>query len=201
MTSLDKIKIKNLLEKYSKEELAEQLAFYKDLEYKGNVYYENIPKYHYSVRQLILMVSKFNENVLKNLLDCSFNINKKKQSRTMKKYNINKTLLNLAGGLARQYKTEFKSSAPRIKKTKDTSELLDCHSQMSNCYPASYKKYVEKFIENHPIEKWHIDEFDDKFNEIKIDNEVKYSCKNCEKNLKKNSRKQHLKNCKGKSNE
>lgn len=198
MTELKKVELDNLLEKYSKEEIAEQLLFYKDLDGKGNVYYENAPENHYSIRQLILMSSNLDEKTVNELLNCSFTKNKEKQSRNISKYNTHRNILMLAGSLSRQYKTEFKNRAPRTKKTKETKELLDCHSQICNWYPPSYLKHVKKYIEENPLKEWHKDKLDDKFTQTEIDGIVKYICKECNKNLMKKSRSSHLNFCKGK---
>jgi len=186
-----------LVNKYTKEQLAEQLLFYKDLDRKGNVYYEYPPEDHFSVRQLIKMVCPGKETDI--LLNCSFTKNDKNQKRDIGKYNTHKNILNLANKLSRYYVKDYKTSAPRTKGYKETNELLDCKSSICNWYPSSYIKYVREYINSNPIKEWYKgskDELEDKFNTTTVDNVVKYICITCNKHLLKDSRRRHLITCK-----
>ena len=188
--------LKILLDKYTKEQLAEQLLFYKDLDRKGNIYYEYAPKDYFSVRQLIKIVCP--DISTDNLLNCSFIKNDKNQKRDIGKYNTHKNILNLASKLSRKYAKEYKTSTPRTKGNKETRELLNCKSSICNWYPASYVKYVREYINYNPIEEWCKgckDELEDKFIKTTINNTVKYNCVTCKKTLMKDSRRKHLHSC------
>jgi len=191
--------VQTLVDKYSKIELAEQLAFYKELERKGNVYYLDRPKGHYTLNEFLQFATGYNREQLKILLDMGFTKTDKSQRRSIKKYNRHSNLLALASLLSQKYVFEHKGEhCPRVKGSKKTSELLDCKSGFKNYYPSSYLDDVKQFLNNHPIKEW-CDDYKGKvmedFEEVCVDGETKYKCTRCGSSsiMKKNSRSGHRK--------
>jgi hypothetical protein len=202
---------KILLEKFNKEELAEQLAFYKKLERKGNVYYEYLPSGHCSLRMLIEMacIKDHTKEEINSLLIMKFKkvlVTKKnsvKQTRCVANYNRHSNMLRLSGLLSVLYKRQHNGkSCPRIKNehlSKTTEELLDCRSGSHNCYPISYLGNVKNYMKFHPLKEWHLEHLKtetiiDGYDKITYTNgEVKYKCTNCSVILKAASRKAHTK--------
>lgn len=191
-----------LLQNNTKEELAEQLMFYKHLERQGNIYHIKLPHNHHSVVQLLKMATLYSDDQLKEMLDFSFMKNDRTQSRSITKYNKHRNFLNLSKSLANQYYHEYKCCSPRIKGNISTDQILDFRSNVKNVYPYKYIDVVKIFLKNYPIEKWHINKSsictsNDKHFTLKIiENQEKFECNYCEICLIKSSRKRHLKCCK-----
>jgi hypothetical protein len=197
--------IELLIKKYTVLELAEQLKFYKDLENVGNVYYQEVPQEHHSLIDLIKMASpEIHPNEMSIMLDMKFTNTVKSQFRKREKYNINKNLLRLAIQLSQDYKAEHSNrSCPRVKngKTqKSTHELLNGKSGSHNTYPGTYVKKVKSYLKKYPLKHWcdFVIEEIEGYNVIEDIGELKYQCIYCEKILKKKSRNNHKKICKGK---
>jgi len=191
--------INKLMQTKTTRELAEQLQFYKNLDKIGNVYYQHIPQKHFSLRHMLYQAMPTQIDLVKKTLNISFQKTPNNQQRSLKKYNIHRTLLVLANKLAVEYRREFKACAPRIKQHKKTDELLDGKIGMSNCYPEKYIKYVKEFLKFHPIEKWInnlVSQFENDFSTVIQDDIEKYKCNRCDKVIKKNSRAGHMKSCK-----
>lgn len=199
---------RTLVDKYSKIELANLLAFYKDLDRKGNVYLLERPKDHYSLNEFLQFATGYNKEQLKKMLDMGFTKTDKSQRRSIEKYNRHSNLLALASLLAQKYVLEHNGEhCPRVKGSKKTSDLLDGKSGFKNYYPSSYIDTVKKFLNNHPINEWSSDYtgkvLEDFEEVITSDGETKYKCTRCGSGsvLKKNSRSGHRKHhCHPKTN-
>jgi hypothetical protein len=178
-----------LLETYTKEELAQKLSYYNDLERNGCVYSLIKPVDHYTVIELISMVSKKTTQEVKALIDIRFSKTKKKQYRSIEKYNRHHTYMKLSGKVAHEFFKEHKGSSPRIKVSKETEDIPNCRSSgFKNVYPLQYKEVVKNFLKEYPLNKWH-EEFDIKGFE-KTEN-GKYKCDLCSKSYCRQYRNKH----------
>jgi len=197
MEELKNAEINGLLSNYSKQQLAEKVAFYEDLMRSGNVYLKKIPQDHYSVVDLLEMSTGYDKETLSELLNCGFETTANAQSRSIEKYCRHRHLLNLSGQLAQEYQREYQCCSPRVKGNINTNDILNARSNVKNVYPSKFIDIVKKFLEYNPIEEWHnknsLSAIDTHFTEQ--DNE-KFECNYCKKCLKKKSRKKHLETCK-----
>ena len=187
-----------LMKNNTKQELAEQLAYYKSLDADGNVYHREAPKNHSSLRQLIATASGIPINQLGYLLDISYVMTDTKQERPLTKYNRNRNLLMLGGNLSSLYRKDNKTACPRVKNNKETGELLAGCSSIKNMYPDKYVKHVKDYLKNHPLKDWHSEYkgiLTDTFNELPEDEDgvIKWKCVKCDSIICKNSRYTHLK--------
>jgi hypothetical protein len=170
---------------------------YRDLERQGNVYHNKVPLNYKPLISLLEIETKIPKEKLFEIINMKFKKTEKTQSRSIEKYNTQYHLLRLATFLSTIYNKEFKSCTPRVKISKKTKELLDCKSGLRNVYPINYTKYIKEFLVKYPLEKWclkYVATDDIKgFEEVTIDNIIKYKCLTCDKLLLKVSRKSHLK--------
>lgn len=189
--------VQTLVDNNSKIELAEQLAFYKNLDRKGNVYYLEPPEGHHSLNEFLQFATGYDRKQLIELLDMGFTKTDKSQRRSIQKYNRQANLLALASLLSQKYVFEHNGEhCPRVKGSKKTSELLECKSGLKNYYPSAYLKDVKQFLNYHPITEWcnnYKGKVMEDFEEICIDGETKYKCTRCLSVMKKNSRSGHRK--------
>ena len=185
-----------LFNNYDKIQLVKQLAFFKNLERIGNVYYQSIPDSCSTMIELLEIASGYDAPTLKELLNLCFVKNDKSQTRCIEKYNKHSNLMGLAKYLSNEYSRQNAGAMPpRIKTSKSTEEILSCRSGLKNYYPTHYVVYIKIFLKNHPLNTWHL-----KYTGCVIDgfenlNNGSYNCLKCEITLKKNSRRTHKKMC------
>lgn len=190
---------KDQLRSFSKDELMDQLLFYKDLERKGHIYYETQPQGTSTLRQLLYSSTRLSQQQLEELLNCNFTVDEKQQSRPLDKYNRQKYILRLSSNLSTTYIREYNGAkCPRMKKSKTTIDLLNCKSGHTNCYPNNYIKLVDEFLKKYPLNTWHIDTSKEILNDNFTYNDSieKWVCNNCDKKYAKSSRTFHLGKCK-----
>lgn len=197
---MEKIEVEALCEKYSKLELAEKLAYYKRLDRDGYVYYRTPPEGYYCLVGLIQLSTGIPDYKLKELLKMNFERTSNIQKRSIKKYNRNSALLSLAKNLSITYIREHNGEhCPRVKNSKNTTDILNAKSGLKNFYPLNYVKYVTEFLKKYPIEKWgefelnsNIEDFE--IYEIDDNDNITYICNRCGHIMKKKSRYIHRKN-------
>ena len=185
---------KELIAHLTQEEKDSQLITYKRLERNGNLYYDIKLINTYTLRELIYLAGSFDENTVKILLNCGFELTKNGQSRSLEKYNIHSNILILSKLLATTYaKNNNNAKCYRIKRNKKTEDLLNGKSGLSLCYPKSYLGLVQEYLKNNPLNTWHINLMDNEFDYI-IDSD-KWECKLCDKILTRKSRESHFNKC------
>jgi hypothetical protein len=183
-----------LIAHLTQEEKDAQLIRYKIEDFNGNVYHDEKLNDTFSLRELIFLAGSYNEKTIKGLLDCSFEITKNVQSRSLEKYNIHSNILILSKKLATTYsKQNNNAKCYRIKRHKSTKDLLDAKSGLSLCYPQSYLGLVKEYLEKNPLNKWHINLMDYEFNYL-IESD-KWQCKICERIVLRKTRECHFNKC------
>jgi len=133
--------------------LKSQLQRFSQLELKGNIYGEMVPEDHYSVAQFIRQIDPEGVDIY-DIFKMNFSKNESGQHRDMSKYNRHRMLLKLCGTIGKDYKRTHKRASPRVKVSKNTSELLQAKSGILNVYPIEYKTMVVNFLAKYPLKIW-----------------------------------------------
>jgi hypothetical protein len=189
---------------------------YKDLQDIGYVLRVRKEEEEYTTRDLIIKYFKElrilkegkNESVisikeLHEIFDFSF----KKVEGGLFKSNIQIKRQEIFLVLARKLGTIYKikndnKASPRVKVTSSTSEIIRGTSSIQNIYPAYYTMYVEQFLKENPIEKWHLDKNEEEGIEYNLtdiesgEDVTTANCAYCECTIKIKSIRSHIKSLK-----